>query len=369
MRKRKRPEPDPCELSQYEPNVGRLWDCMRMASDHLFPSLRFLATLAWHRSRPEDLVSLQSGDHRVLQAPPGLPPDLWTELVWVLSDRRYLQLPSGARVMASITNPSGRCPVYLRWCLEFPKAAFGKNLPVESADWKYECLDDVGLVQAEHVVRMRRHPLRDTTGIYYDFGKPIPAVTKRGRWFAPRPRQIADEVRDLPELPPPYAQRVLDELWRRKEAGNGYISLQRFVHDQTWGLGFFPKPGRPEGPEPDVHLHEKFLNILIWLYLDGQVDLAAFRRLGGGPHAKYRDRQHHSRNLATMTRMMPTLPHDYIFVALRNLLHDNDTIASLREERWRVGRNAPLLTKNHHFTSNGRFHPLVWRTLLCANLV
>lgn len=357
MRKRKRPDGNPLDPKTYEPNPQRLWDCVQMASGLAFPSLRFLATLAWHRAHPDDLISLRSGDLTPpVATPPQLPTDLWNELAWVLGNRRDLLVPSGARIQVGMGRPGGNCACYLRWCVRFPEDTMGGAIC--SANWRLEMLKGVGLVRTNYRVRMRTHELSFRNRMRFAYGEPGPALTKRGRWYAPRPRQV-----DPGDKPPELAQRALTMLWERKISKVSYASINELTHSVIWGDDAYIGG---ESERFSEH-REKLFDAVVWLYLDGQVDLAAHREWSSGTCAKYRLKRHPKRRVGALATWLGSSFPQQTIAKIRSVLHDDDTVVALQAEKLRSG--AMSGTAIGKIFLQRRLHPLVWDALVGAGIV
>ena len=273
MRKRKTPELDPLDPTQYHPNVQHLRDCAWMAVGMDFPSLSFMATLAWARSQVELMDKrTASGEHlfQTVVAPHSLPADILTYLAWSLCPNQYLQFPSGAKVMIMLSGSNGGSADKINWEISFPEGMGGKY---ETIQIKYDILRS-GLHETSYEKRARPHKLFFSERMCHIDGSAEPALAKRGRWYAPNPHQITEASG------PPIAKQLLRSLWERKNTGPGWRSLHTicfyYVRCKTKNSGIRP------------HARQLF-GVLLWLFLKGYIKMIRGTNFANyGPDFSYR---------------------------------------------------------------------------------
>ncbi len=322
MLKRKVVEPDgPLDPRGYAPDLGALWDCVRMGAELIPPSLSYLATMAWHRGYPEDLSIMVQGDRPSLPAP--VKGGVWTYLVWVLSSHRKLEAPSGAKMLIEILMSRGNCANRIVWYVYFPKSMGGD---LDYVCWTYEILR-TGLYEVDYKERPH-YPQRLFREVMpHVTGDPIRALKRRRRWFA------LDPI-DPKESPPAWAQEILERLWECREESRCCGS--------RWGFNQLTK-------DPD-----QVFNAVVWLFLKGYTNVAAHRRLGAGVISSYRLKRR--KTVVNSLRAMPAPLRRKLVSVFRDapsLLRMQNEIDSLSD--WPA---SPSVKKvQAHF--GDRFDPLV----------
>ena len=271
---------DPLDPKNYEPDLRLLFDCVRMNSGLVMPSQRFLAILAWCRNHPQDLMSMPHGDPPVVSAPDACPSDLWTEMVWVLANRRVLKVaPSGALLSMTVFTCHGAPFNRFDWTVRFRKVMGGD---IERITSSYGIMPD-HLHLSSRTVYFRKDPdQRANKSARHITADPKAALAKRKTWFAPNPRQI-----DPVESPPPMAQEILNWLWRWQADDDVWRNLREF----TWHClgGAHVVMPQLHGLEQEKYL--RHFGAMVWLFVKGHIDIAAFRIDKRGPRVKSRPRR------------------------------------------------------------------------------
>lgn len=259
-RKRKCPQFDPLDPQSYAPNLDQLFALMRMEAGARFPSLLFSCLRKLK-------ITGRLGKTRPLHKDDDLPYGLWTALAWAAP--RGMETAAGAQISKWASRPDDTHRL-LTWRVKFTPTA--GRATVDQATWSIK-MTRHGLFAVGYKVTMRNaapSPETRVPGIPTYCGKKRRKIYASGYWFAPKCRSLDRHAnKGIPHL----ATEILEWLWENRRAHSHDRDLFTIAPAMATRVRELLIE-KPDVPFTVTDAEEVVcFNALIWLYLQGEIDL------------------------------------------------------------------------------------------------